>query len=70
MNGYFYVLTGIDLVVLGFMCILTKLSESLSKKQKRGFFLAFAPIAVISGLEMVTLAVDGAPAKLRWVNIL
>ena len=70
MNGYFYVLTGIDLVVLGFMCILTKLSESLSKKQKRGFFLAFALIAVISGLEMVTLAVDGAPAKLRWVNIL
>ena len=69
MNGYFYVLTGIDLVVLGFMCILTKLSESLSKKQKRGFFLAFALIAAISGLEMVTLAVDGAPAELRWLNI-
>ena len=70
MNGYFYVLTGIDLVVLGFMCILTKLSESLSKKQKRGFLLAFALIAAISGLEMVTLAVDGAPAELRGVNIL
>ena len=70
MNGYFYVLTGIDLVVLSFMCILTKLSESLSKKQKRGFFLAFALIAAISGLEMVTLAVDGAPAELRWLNIL
>lgn len=69
-NGYFYVLTGIDLVVLSFMCILTRLSESLSKKQKRGFLLAFALIAVISGLEMVTLAVDGAPAELRGVNIL
>ena len=34
MNGYFYVLTGIELVVLSFMCILTKQSESLSKKQK------------------------------------
>lgn len=38
MNGYFYVLTAIDLFVLSFMCILTKFSESLNKKQKRGFF--------------------------------
>lgn len=38
MNGYFYVLTAIDLFVLTFMCILTKFSESLNKKQKRGFF--------------------------------
>ena len=38
MNGYFYVLTAIDLFVLIFMCILTKLSESLNQKQKRGFF--------------------------------
>ena len=39
MNGYFYVLTAIDLFVLSFMCILTKLSESLNKKQKQGFSL-------------------------------
>ena len=70
MNGYFYVLTAIDLFVLSFMCILTKLSESLNKKQKRGFFLAFALIAGISVLEVVTLAVDGAPAGYRWLNIL
>ena len=38
MDGYFYVLTTIDLFVLCFMCILTYLSESLSEKQKRGFF--------------------------------
>lgn len=38
MNEYFYVLTAIDLFVLIFMCILTKLSESLNQKQKRGFF--------------------------------
>lgn len=50
MNGYFYVLTAIDLFVLSFMCILTKLSESLNKKQKQGFFFAFALIAVISVL--------------------
>ena len=70
MNGYFYVLTAIDLFVLSFMCILTKFSESLNKKQKRGFFLAFTLIAGISVLEVVTLAVDGAPAGYRWLNIL
>ena len=70
MNGYFYVLTAIDLFVLSFMCILTKLSESLNKKQKQGFFFAFALIAVISVLEVVTLAVDGTPASYRWLNIL
>ena len=70
MNGYFYVLTAIDLFVLSFMCILTKFSESLNKKQKRGFFLAFALIAGISVLEVVTLAVDGAPVGYRWLNIL
>ena len=64
MNGYFYVLTAIDLFVLSFMCILTKLSESLNKKQKQGFFLAFALIAAISVLEVVTLAVDGTPGGL------
>ena len=69
MNGYFYVLTAIDLFVLIFMCILTKLSESLNQKQKRGFFLAFALIAGISVLEVITLAVDGAPPRYRWLNI-
>ena len=51
MNGYFCVLTTIDFFVLCFMCILTYLSETLSKKQKRGFFLAFVLIAGISGLD-------------------
>ena len=69
MNGYYSVLTTIDLFVLSFMGILTRLSESLNKKQKRGFFLAFALIAGISVMEIVTLAVDGAPAKYRWLNI-
>ena len=69
MNGYYLVLTTIDLFVLSFMGLLTRLSESLNKKQKRGFFLAFALIAGISVMEMVTLAVDGAPAKYRWLNI-
>ena len=55
MNGYFYVLTAIDLFVLSFMCILTKLSESLNKKQKQGFFFAFALIAVISGVVLTAL---------------
>ena len=69
MNGYFYVLTTIDLFVLGFMCILTKLSESLNYKQKRGFFCAFILIAAVSVLEVITLAVDGAPPGYRWLNI-
>ena len=70
MNGYFYILTTIDLFVLSFMCILTKVSESLNYKQKRGFFFAFILIATISLLEVVTIVVDGAPAKYRWLNIL
>ncbi len=70
MDSYFFILTTIDLFVLGFMCFLTKLSESLNKKQKRGFFLAFALIAAISVLEVVTLVVDGAPPGYRWLNIL
>lgn len=69
MNGYFYVLTTIDLFVLCFMCILTYLSESLSKKQKRGFFLAYLMIAGISVLEVITVVVDGLPSGYRWLNI-
>lgn len=58
-DQYFLVLTTIDLFVLTFMCILTKLSETLNGKQKRGFFLAFALIGVISILEVVA-------ARARW----
>ena len=70
MDRYFFVLTTIDLFVLGFMCLLTRLSEALNKKQKRGFFLAFALIACISVLEVITIVVDGAPQGYRWLNIL
>ena len=70
MDSYFFILTTIDLFVLGFMCFLTKLSESLNKKQKRGFFLAFALIAAISVLEVITIVVDGTPPGYRWLNIL
>ena len=52
------------------MCFLTKLSESLNKKQKRGFFLAFALIAAISVLEVITIVVDSTPPGYRWLNIL
>ena len=69
-DQYFLVLTTIDLFVLTFMCILTKLSETLNSKQKRGFFLAFALIGVISILEVITILVDGAPVHLRCLNIL
>lgn len=41
MNGYFHVLKKIDIFVLCFMCVLTRLSESLNKKQKRGFLWIF-----------------------------
>ena len=58
MDRYFFILTTIDLFVLGFMCLLTRLSESLNKKQKRGFLLAFALIACISVLEVITIVVD------------
>ena len=64
-DQYFLVLTTIDLFVLTFMCILTKLSETLNSKQKRGFFLAFVLIGVISILEVITILVDGAPVAHR-----
>ena len=70
MDRYFFILTTIDLFVLGFTSLLTKLSESLNKKQKRGFLLAFALIACISVLEVITIVVDGAPTGCRWLNIL
>ena len=70
MDSYFFILTTIDLFVLGFMSLLTKLSESLNKKQKRGFLLAFALIACISVLEVITIVVDGAPTGYRWLHIL
>ena len=69
MNGYFYVLTTIDIFVLCFMCVLTRLSESLNKKQKRGFFFAFILIAFISLLEVVTssLSLDQYYIELSWL---
>ena len=69
MNGYFHVLKKIDIFVLCFMCVLTRLSESLNKKQKCGFLFALGLIALISLLEVVTLKVDGLPKKFRWINI-
>ena len=69
MNGYFCVLTIIDFFILCFMCILTYLSESLSRKQKRGFLLAFVLIAGISILEVITLVVDRLPPAYRWLNV-
>ncbi len=63
MNGYFYVLTTIDFFVLCFMCILTHLSESLSKKQKRGFFLGLCSDRRDFVLEVITLVVDGLPSE-------
>ena len=52
------------------MCVLTRLSESLNKKQKQGFFFAFILIAFISILEVTTLKVDGLPVRYRWINII
>lgn len=69
MNVYFHVLKKIDIFVLCFMCVLTRLSESLNKKQKRGFLFALGLIALISLLEVVTLKVDGLPKIFRWINI-
>ena len=69
-DQYFLVLTTIDLFVLTYMCIRPQMSETLNGKQKRGFFLAFALIGVISILEVITILVDGAPVHLRCLNIL
>lgn len=55
-DQYFLVLTTIDLFVLTFMCILTKLSETLNSKQKRGFFLAFALIVFLAVETIIQIA--------------
>lgn len=41
MNGYFYVLTTIDIFVLCFMCVLTRLSESLNKNKSEVFLCVY-----------------------------
>ncbi len=46
-------------------------AERISEqKAEAGIFLAFALIAVISVLEVITIVVDGTPAGYRWLNIL
>lgn len=67
---YFLVLTAINLFVLGFMCVLIKLSETLNPKQARGFLITFMLIGAISVLEVITVLVDDGPVWLRVVNIL
>lgn len=47
-----------------------KVQRVPEQEAETGIFLAFALIAGISVLEVVTLAVDGAPAGYRWLNIL
>lgn len=69
MDHYFFVITIIDVFVLGTMCILTKCNETLSKRQRNWFIRSFLLVMAISVLEVVSVAVDGGPASLRWLNI-
>ena len=67
---YFFSLTVINCFVLGFMCMVVNFSETLFPRQRRTFLLTFILIGVISVLELVTVIVDGAPVRLRPVNIM
>ena len=69
MDYYYYIITIIDVFVLGIMCVLTKCNEMLSLKQKYWLIATFVLISVISLLEMATVIVDDTPAKFRWLNI-
>ena len=67
---YFFILTAINLFVLGFMCVLVHMNDTLNPKQTNRFLLTFILIGAISLLEMLTVLVDGAPVWLRFANIL
>lgn len=67
---YFFILTIINLFVVGFMCILVSYSETLYPKQKKTYQATFFLIGLISALELVTVLVDDTAVKFRLVNLL
>ena len=69
MDYYFFIITVVDVFVLGTMCVLTKYNETLNKRQRYWFIMSFVLIIVISVLEVVTVVVDREPESLRWINI-
>lgn len=69
MDYYFFIITIIDVFVLGIMCILTKYSEVLDIRQRRWFIRSFLLIICISLLEVVTVVVDKRSPSFRWMNI-
>ncbi|MGN0718770.1 MAG: GGDEF domain-containing protein [Anaerovoracaceae bacterium] len=69
MDYYFFIISIIDIFVLGIMSILMKYNETLNIRQRRWFIGAFLLIAVISALEIITILVDREAAACRWLNI-
>ena len=69
MDYYFFIITFIDVFVLGIMCVLTRDSETLNVRKKQGFIASFLFIILISFLEIITILVDNKPPSLRWLNI-
>ena len=69
MDYYFFIISIIDIFVLGIMSILTKYNETLNIRQRRWFIYAFLLIAVISALEIITILADQQDANCRWINI-
>lgn len=70
MDYYFFIISSIDIFALGIVLFMAKFSETLSKRQKRGFIAAFALILFISIMEIITVVVDGVPLEYRFVNYL
>lgn len=70
MDSYFLLITALNIFVLGFMCVLVSLNETLNPRQARGFLYTFLLIAMISVLELITVLVDGGPLWLRPLHIL
>ena len=69
MDYYFLIISAIDIFVLGTMCVLTGLNETLNMKQRRWFISSFILIIVITALEVVTEFTDNGSASLRWISI-
>lgn len=70
MDYYFFIISIIDIFVLGNMSILTWYNETLNIRQRRWFICAFLLIAVISALEIITILADQQDASCRWINIM
>ncbi len=70
MSPYFVAITFINLFTLLMLSICIMTNTVISRSQKTSFLLTNAMIFVICVMEVLTIMLDGSPAKYRWIHIL